>query len=95
MITDPLPGDGTYGWIDWERRRQEGGEVADKCAWGYGPIKSVNIGGQTIFYNQKWGPLKPAFPGSLYVLQEEFSNRALKAGSPPVSRDTRSRTEAG
>jgi hypothetical protein len=83
MITDPLPGIGTYGWIDRKETGREGGEVADKCAWEFYPLKSVNIGGQTVFYNQKWGPLKPTFPGSLYVLQNEFSNKALKAGSPP------------
>jgi len=83
MITDPLPGEGTYGWIDLGEEAREGGEVADKCAWEFYPLQSVTVGGQTIFYNQKWGPLKPLWPGSLYVLQNEFSNKALKAALPP------------
>ena len=84
MITDPLPGTGTRAWIDLREQHTPGGEVADKCNFYFSPTYVAPWG---AVYNQRWGPLKPSWPGDLYMLQDEFSNKALKAtGSGCVQR---------
>jgi hypothetical protein len=86
MITDPLPRSAT-AWRDLSETDTTGGEVADKCAWYFSPLFPSPLGAGFPSYNQQWGPLLPAYPGSLYVLQDEWSNKAFKAtGSGCVQR---------
>jgi len=59
-ITDPGVGFGDYGWYD-----AAGYEIADKCAYIYGPISAAN--GQGDFVTT---------PGNDYLIQEEYSNAA-------------------
>jgi hypothetical protein len=84
MITDPLPGAGTRAWMDLREQHTTGGEVADKCNFYFKPTYPGPGG---TLYNQKWAPLKSPWPGGLYMLQDDFSNKALKAtGSGCVQR---------
>jgi hypothetical protein len=76
MITDPLTGTGTRAWLDRREQNTTGGEIGDKCNFYFKPTYPTPLG---VRYNQKWGPLKGGFPGNLYMVQDEFSNKALKA----------------
>jgi hypothetical protein len=83
MITDPLPFS-SPAWVDRREEKTTGGEIADKCNFYFLPTYTSPSGAP---YNQRWGPFRPAFPGSLYMLQDEFSNKAFRAtGSGCVQR---------